>query len=571
MIKRLIPSTILLITALFLIPSLAQTQTESSRNEQRNKSVTDTSGSRFFNLLAQSRHSRRLAFILMSSGRSTNTTAPRFTFTPMAAGANQPVFGIGDVGRLTKWTAFTNGRSLIGNSTIFENSNGMVGIGTDSPTSRLTVVGLIETINPGGGIKFPDGTIQTTAGLGSIFHDASLTGNGTQSMPLAIAPLGVQTNHLANLAVTGAKIANGSVVRSLNGLFDNVSLAAGSNITITPGANTLTIAATGLLGSVNRDSTLTGNGTSGSPLGVTVPLRLTGSRIGPILSVENDQSTGILGQGTGIASGVVGLTGPGPWPACGESGVCGSSFSKKGVLGVSTDSFGVAGFSSNSVGVFGYDNGIQSLPCPSSAICGTAFNKPGTVGLSVNGSGVFGQSGFGLAGQFDGDVDISGTLSAAAKNFKIDHPLDPENKYLNHVSVESPDMKNIYDGNVTTNENGEAMVELPDYFEALNRDFRYQLTVIGTFAQAIVADEIKDNRFTIRTNAPGVKVSWQVTGIRQDGWAKKNRIQVEVEKSERERGYYLHPEAYDQPEERSIQHLKHPELVKQTKEVRQQR
>lgn len=192
----------------------------------------------------------------------------------------------------------------------------------------------------------------------------------------------------------------------------------------------------------------------------------------------------------------------------------------------------------------------------------------GTVGLSVNGSGVFGQSGSGLAGQFDGDVDISGTLSAAVKNFKIDHPLDPENTYLYHVSVESPDMKNIYDGNVTTNENGEAVVELPAYFEALNRDFRYQLTVIGTFAQAIVADEIKANRFTIRTNAPGVKVSWQVTGIRQDGWAKKNRIQVEVEKPERERGFYLHPEAFNLPEERGIEWARNPEMMRHIKQQR---
>src|SRR6185295_9797953 len=97
--------------------------------------------------------------------------------------------------------------------------------------------------------------------------------------------------------------------------------------------------------------------------------------------------------------------------------------------------------------------------------------------------------------------------------------LDPENKYLYHSFVESPDMKNIYDGNVVTDEHGNATVELPDYFEALNRDFRYQLTVIGTFAQAIIAAEIRENRFKIKTNAANVKVSWQVTGIRQDAFA----------------------------------------------------
>jgi hypothetical protein len=127
-------------------------------------------------------------------------------------------------------------------------------------------------------------------------------------------------------------------------------------------------------------------------------------------------------------------------------------------------------------------------------------------------------------------------------------------------------MKNIYDGNVTTDGNGEAVVALPDYFEALNSDFRYQLTVIGTFAQAIVSQRIKDNRFVIMTSAPGVEVSWQVTGIRRDAWANKNRIKVEEVKTERERGHYLHPDAYDQPEERGVEWARSPELMKQMKE-----
>ena len=114
-------------------------------------------------------------------------------------------------------------------------------------------------------------------------------------------------------------------------------------------------------------------------------------------------------------------------------------------------------------------------------------------------------------------------------------------------------MMNIYNGNITTDSNGIAMVELPEWFEALNREFRYQLTVVGQFAQAIVAEKVKGNRFTIQTSTPGVEVSWQVTGIRQDAWANKNRIPVEEQKSNQERGYYLHPEAFQQPEEKSIQ------------------
>jgi hypothetical protein len=170
-----------------------------------------------------------------------------------------------------------------------------------------------------------------------------------------------------------------------------------------------------------------------------------------------------------------------------------------------------------------------------------------------------------------GDVSVSGNLSKGGGSFKIDHPLDPANKYLYHSFVESPDMKNVYDGNVTTDQNGEAIVTLPDYFEALNRDFRYQLTVIGQFAQAIVASKINGNRFTIKTDRPGVEVSWQVTGIRQDAYANKHRIPVEEQKSERERGYYLHPEVFNQPEEKSVEWATRPELMREIKQKRNQR
>jgi len=153
-------------------------------------------------------------------------------------------------------------------------------------------------------------------------------------------------------------------------------------------------------------------------------------------------------------------------------------------------------------------------------------------------------SGGGVAAFFQGDVTITGNVSKAAGMFKIDHPLDPANKYLSHSFVESPDMMNIYNGNITTNQRGVAVVVLPEYFEALNRDFRYQLTVIGQFARAIVARKIAHNRFVIRTNTPGVEVSWQVTGIRQDAYANSHRIPTEEAKPPQEQGKYLHPELF---------------------------
>ena len=151
-----------------------------------------------------------------------------------------------------------------------------------------------------------------------------------------------------------------------------------------------------------------------------------------------------------------------------------------------------------------------------------------------------------------GNLNVTGTITKGGGSFKIDHPLDPANKYLSHSFVESPDMMNVYNGNVVSDKHGFATVVLPDYFQALNRDFRYQLTVIGRFAQAVVAQEIKNNVFTIKTSKPAVKVSWQVTGVRQDAYAEAHRIPVEEEKPKEEHGHYLHPELFGASNEETI-------------------
>jgi hypothetical protein len=116
--------------------------------------------------------------------------------------------------------------------------------------------------------------------------------------------------------------------------------------------------------------------------------------------------------------------------------------------------------------------------------------------------------------------------------------------YLQHAGVESPDMKTVYDGVVILDGNGEADVQLPEYFEALNKDFRYQLTCIGGYSPVYISEEISYNKFRIAGGKPGMKVSWQVTGIRKDSYALTNQIAVEINKPEKERGKYLHPQAF---------------------------
>ncbi len=201
----------------------------------------------------------------------------------------------------------------------------------------------------------------------------------------------------------------------------------------------------------------------------------------------------------------------------------------------------------------------------------------GTTGLNGEGIVVFGGTTICLpicapenyAGDFQGSVFVKGGVWVPSSAMYIDHPLDPANKYLSHSSVESSEMKNIYDGNVTTDASGDAVVELPDWFEALNRDFRYQLTTIGQPAQAWVASKITNHSFTIKTDKPNVEVSWQVTGIRQDAWANAHRTPVEQQKNVRERGSYLHPELYGAPEESSVEWARHPQMMKRLKEMRE--
>ncbi len=164
----------------------------------------------------------------------------------------------------------------------------------------------------------------------------------------------------------------------------------------------------------------------------------------------------------------------------------------------------------------------------------------------------------------NGNAYVNGNVGAATKTFKIDHPLDPENKTLTHTCIESPDMKNIYDGVVETDAAGYATVTLPDYFQALNKDFRYQLTVIdeddrAEFVWAKVVRKISGNRFTIRTSVPNVEVSWQVTGIRQDAYANAHRTPVEEAKPQSQQGYYLHPDAFGKPAGKGIDAVTNPQ------------
>jgi hypothetical protein len=308
-------------------------------------------------------------------------------------------------------------------------------------------------------------------------------------------------------------------------------------------------------------------------------------------------NAGVLGTcGSSTGFGVQGANNSGV-------GVKGNSDSGVGVDGSSTSRVGVRGFSSESTGVFGHSaddngNGVygtvgdfgHSGP-QGIGVAGDTFNTDGTgvqgrsfssgngvYGSSPNGVGVLAHTTSGIAvdgisesgtavyghrkdtydpinapnsvaGYFDGGIKVVN----GPKAFQIDHPLDPRNKYLVHNAVESSEMKNVYDGVARLDKEGTAWVELPEWFEALNGDFRYQLTAVGGSAPELhVAEEVSENRFKIAGGEEGMKVCWQVTGSRKDPWAAANPFEVEQEKPEEERGRYLEPSLYDAPEEQRV-------------------
>jgi hypothetical protein len=297
----------------------------------------------------------------------------------------------------------------------------------------------------------------------------------------------------------------------------------------------------------------------------------------PVIAISNS-GFGVKGVGnnvigvhgsSGNLTGVFGESSNG-FGAHGQSqgniGVHGRSTNNTGVFGLSDTFFGVHGKSTSSTGVVaesGTGFGAHGISPSNIGVFGQSTSSTGVFGLTESGLAVHGRSTNGTAvlgegptaGRFTGRVEVFGdfTVARGKKRFKIDHPLDPQNKYLLHSSVESSEMKNVYDGVAQLDEDGAASVDLPKWFEALNGDFRYQLTAVGQAAPNLhVAEEISENRFRIAGGERGMKVCWQVTGSRKDAWAAANPFEVEEDKPQEERGRYLQPDLYGAPEEQSV-------------------
>jgi trimeric autotransporter adhesin len=524
------------------------------------------------------------AFLLAAPTAAASTLRSSGDTPQFAPAATTPVTtGGGTANALAKY----DGRSDIISSQVFDTGTN-VGIGTSTPTAKLEVIGATTLRGPlllastpatatAGKLSQPQifnassfNSSTNTAVIQTFQWQAEPTGNNTATPSAALSLLFASGSTAP--AETGLSISNKGIIRFATGQ------------TFPQGSGSGTVSSVGL-SAPSPDFTVSGSPVTSKgtlnlkwlvpPSDQNVPnaivkrdafgnfnantISATGMNSAQF-SAENNNSVNFFGSpvvGENLASGdVEGIGVAGVSDAQRGAGVFGrNNGGGPGVLGDT-------GIGTSGQGVRGESFATQTSPngFGPDGVDGISHSSLGSGVAAVNttsGDGLFAQSNGGFAAFFLGNVDVDGNLSKAGGSFKIDHPLDPANKYLYHSFVESPDMMNVYNGNVVTDGQGRAVVQMPDWFEALNRDFRYQLTTIGQFAQAMVASKMANNTFTIQTDKPNVEVSWQVTGIRHDAWADANRIPVEQMKADKERGLYLHPELFGAPAEKSVVSSRH--------------
>ena len=309
------------------------------------------------------------------------------------------------------------------------------------------------------------------------------------------------------------------------------------------------------------------DGTTQTSSGITLPFSATSDYSGSdVIFIKNSASSGkvadfeIFNSGNSDEALYVSTTGSGKaiYGKCSGTGIAGyflNSYTENSnsVLFAQTNGLGTAGYfytynSSNSnPTIYAYNRGTGAAGY---SYINNSSSSSNAVYAYTNGTG--------NAGEFDGDVqingdlDVTGTVSKGGGTFAIDHPLDPENKILRHSFVESPEMMNIYKGRAKL-VNGKAVIELPEYFDALNHQEGrvLNLTCINGWSPLFREGEIRNNQFVVKTTKDGIKdqeFDWVIYAKRNDRFARENPIVVEEEKGVKnkyKKGEYLHPEIYE--------------------------
>jgi hypothetical protein len=391
----------------------------------------------------------------------------------------------------------SSGIGVFGEATATSGSTRGV-VGRSSSSSGVGVLG--EATATSGSVYGVQGRASSTSGVG-VFGEATATSGDTRGI------LG-RSSSTSGVGVLGEATATSGSVYGVQGRASSTSgVGVFGEATATSG-NTY--------GIVGRASSTSGVGVLGEATAAS------GSVYGVQGRASSTSGAGVFGEATATSGNTYG--GLFQNPSSSGAGVYGYAQATTGT------NFGVVGRSESPSG-----RGVVGV---AEASTGTNYGVLGRTNSSANGWGVY-------AG---GRLGASGT-----KSFQIDHPLRPETHFLNHFCIEAPEPYNLYRGTVTLDANGEAWVQLPDYFEAINRDASYHLTPIGAAMPNLhVAVEIQGNRFKIAGGAPFKKVSWEVKAVRNDPWVQQYGYQTEQEKPKEYQGLYLHPELYGQPKERGI-------------------
>ncbi len=469
-----------------------------------------------------------------------------FTGGNIGIGVNAPTYPLVVTGNTqrTIWglntatTGFAYGGLFQSNST---EGRGLYGFASSATGANYGVQGLTSSTSGTGVFGFASANSGTNIGVwgrtaSPTGYGGYFEGRGYFSQNVGIGRL----NPAQRLDVGGAIAVNGITVISPTGQWLGTPNVGPTGPTGPQGATgvagpTGALGATGPVGPTGLKGATGSTGPAG-PTGATGPAGSSfwtqngnnvyytqgnvgiGTQTPQYLLHSKAANLAIVGEATGVSGVTTGVQGTTPSPN--GQGVAGIATANSGACA------GVSGTSNspNGVGVYGFASS----------------------NVDVN-YGVYGRSnapGIGWGVFANGDIGASG-----AKSFHIDHPLDPANKYLNHFCPESPEPYLIYRGNITLDSTGSAWVQLPDYFQAINRDYQYQLTPIGAPASLYIAQEIQNNTFQIAGGNPGMKVSWTVTGIRNDPYMQTYPRPTVEEKSAAVKGQFLHPELYGLPAE----------------------
>ena len=398
----------------------------------------------------------------------------------------------------------------------------------------LTIAhGANTTVNVSGHTITIDAVAGSGTGLTAVAHDNSLAGSGTVSIPLGIA--------------------NGQVVRSVNGLRDAVTLAAGNNVTITPSGQTLTIAATGggggltlpYTGTTKSDGvpafSITNTGIEGA-LYAEGAYGLTGrSTRSDGMGVYGAGGIGVFGEGpTGVYGtdaatngfgvhgvGGTGVVGEGP---VGVSGI-GNTSSGTGVVGTGgSASFGVHG--KGGTGVFGEGpTGVSGLATTSNGngVVGTGgssgkgvYGVAGAGGSGVSGSGYIGVAGEASVANGNGVVGSGGTYgvycegnfgATGVKSFVEPHPADPT-KEIRYVCLEGRESGTYFRGTGRI-VGGFATIEVPEDFRTVTAEKGLTVVVTPVGGLAVLAAVHQGLDRIVIQGSSDVAFNYIVNGVRK--------------------------------------------------------